>query len=1284
MAKSASLQKLKFKESIIPTIKDPISAKVLLNRLTNLFNELTSVDQEKVDLSTFDAVKKDLVNQKLLKHNDQGVSVYVASCIADLLRIYAPDAPFTANQLTDIFKLFLKNFKNLGNPDGPYYDQVVYLLKRLAEVRSIILITDLPKSESLIEKLFDLFYNVLSTKNVQKNLIPVISMILGEVIAEAESIPLSVLKLILNKFLTNTTNPSNINLITSSLNISSPSFAYTVAICQTNSDRLSAQLNKFISDILNENIRLIANDEEEDDDIDPKVAMKNLEKVHKLIVEIWKYVPDLLSSVMGLIDDELLSDDVKQRVLATEAIGKIIVHQSPKVNFVVKHHETWIKWLKKTLDISPQVRIKWIEESSKILVSRTDLIADISNGISKSLIDSDEKVRLSACKMLNENLQPSVFISRFSNNITIMKTLGQLVREKHSEIRNEAIKILGNLYNYAINDLISLDLDNFSTIKQKDNKKDDSSDLNNKNDLVSWIPNSIFNLIYINDKEINYSVDITLFEHFFPIESNNEIRVKRLLYILNSLDDRALKSFQAFNKRQKRLSEAFLTLLNLCEKFNGGTISDQKQKELLEKNINKVLQWLCVQMPGNLNTYNVLDRFVKLNNRRLFHLIKLCVSSDSDYETIKNSLKELFNRLTDSKTINNLPSSGQNELISVSTTDMIKNFKLFMYRSSVIFFNKSNISIIMSYTKDETSPFNRIANEIIEQISNIIPNVFQNHIHDGKISEDEMEVDKPYDINIKSLKASFLFFKRYPSYLPTDEHYFNSLKDFSINGSPLEAKYAIKIICLSKQNESLSSSIFKELYPLNYKSSNFVTSLSTIAELFLYQKSLVEPEAAEITSYLIKEVLLENRVSADDENDPDWIRNGELENKVYDECYAKVFALKVFVNRLKSLESEPNAEELAVMVLKLFVSLISNGGEIVSKKSANWPTPKHFQAILRLNTGLMFLKLAKLPVYSKMIRPSTISTLIFLIQDENINVRKEFVTKLKKYLNNQVISERFIPLIFFIAHEPNDQFKLDVRTWIKSSFNRKLQIKEGSKDITFERSFVRLLHLITHHHEFIDLNEKQKAEDNKLFFAYSFAMVYISFYLDCIATQENISLLYYFSNRIKQYRDALVAGELYELDNPPDSIYSIYRVSELACMLIKALAKQKNWILQTWPGKIQLFADLFSPMQSTKEAQKVASTVFIKESILKRLQSQVETETGIKKHVKIPPTTPAKRGRKRKSIEKTPSAKKDKKMAINTPVRRSSRARKIVNYAGDSESEGETGDEFDGESSIED
>lgn len=93
------LVSLTFNEPLSWRAGKPIPTGELLRRLDTLTNELRELDQVVIDKDSFSKVAKELAGQNLLGHKDKGVRAFVGCCLVDMLKICAPDAPFTPTQL---------------------------------------------------------------------------------------------------------------------------------------------------------------------------------------------------------------------------------------------------------------------------------------------------------------------------------------------------------------------------------------------------------------------------------------------------------------------------------------------------------------------------------------------------------------------------------------------------------------------------------------------------------------------------------------------------------------------------------------------------------------------------------------------------------------------------------------------------------------------------------------------------------------------------------------------------------------------------------------------------------------------------------------------------------------------------------------------------------------------------------------------------------------------------------------------------------------------------------
>jgi sister-chromatid-cohesion protein PDS5 len=90
---------LQFSETLSWRPGRPIPTDQLLKRLDRLSKELGEMDQDHVNTDSLTGVAKELASHQLLSHKDKGVRAYTACCVVDILRLCAPNAPFTSSQL---------------------------------------------------------------------------------------------------------------------------------------------------------------------------------------------------------------------------------------------------------------------------------------------------------------------------------------------------------------------------------------------------------------------------------------------------------------------------------------------------------------------------------------------------------------------------------------------------------------------------------------------------------------------------------------------------------------------------------------------------------------------------------------------------------------------------------------------------------------------------------------------------------------------------------------------------------------------------------------------------------------------------------------------------------------------------------------------------------------------------------------------------------------------------------------------------------------------------------
>ncbi|KAG5227851.1 Chloroplast protein [Salix suchowensis] len=188
----------RLKEAGNGLLNPPSSVDDLLDLLDKLERFLSNVDQAP-PRSMQDALlptMKALISSVLLRHSDEDVRFAVASCMSEITRITAPDAPYNDDQMKEIFQLTVASFKKLSHASGHCYTKAISILENVARVRSCLVMLDLELDELIIE-MFQHFLKFIRSNHPQ-NVILAMETIMTLVIDESEEISEELLTLLLS------------------------------------------------------------------------------------------------------------------------------------------------------------------------------------------------------------------------------------------------------------------------------------------------------------------------------------------------------------------------------------------------------------------------------------------------------------------------------------------------------------------------------------------------------------------------------------------------------------------------------------------------------------------------------------------------------------------------------------------------------------------------------------------------------------------------------------------------------------------------------------------------------------------------------------------------------------------------------------------------------------------------------------------------------------------------------------------------------------------------------
>jgi sister chromatid cohesion protein PDS5 len=193
-----SPKKLAFSEKLVGK---GLTTDILLKKLKSLYTQLAELDQEVVDVNSLSSVRKELINTSILLHKDRGVKAYAACCLADILRLYAPDAPYTHTELRDIFSFFYRQLvAGLKGTDSSYYEEYFHLLESLSTVKSVVLVCDLPHADELMVSIFRESF-ALVRRDLARKIEMFVADILVALIDECQALPGDVLETIMSQFM---------------------------------------------------------------------------------------------------------------------------------------------------------------------------------------------------------------------------------------------------------------------------------------------------------------------------------------------------------------------------------------------------------------------------------------------------------------------------------------------------------------------------------------------------------------------------------------------------------------------------------------------------------------------------------------------------------------------------------------------------------------------------------------------------------------------------------------------------------------------------------------------------------------------------------------------------------------------------------------------------------------------------------------------------------------------------------------------------------------------------
>ncbi|KAK6843128.1 Sister chromatid cohesion protein pds5 [Apiospora arundinis] len=1191
---------LQFNETLSWRAGKPIATSELLRRLEKLSKELVDMEQDTVNTESLNNVSKQLASHNLLAHKEAGVKAYTAACLVDILKLCAPDAPFTPSQLKEIFNLFIKVIlPALWDPTHAYNKQHKYVLMSLADVKSILLVNDLPNSEDLLLFLFSSVFDGISGaakstsgEQVAKDVEYHMTEILVTLVDEGQGLPPTVLDVIMAQFLRaappgGAKNKSELNGNQTTLLPKQEPEAYVMAktICNSCQDKMARYVSQYFSDVIMDvtsgKVATNGNDDEGESDNDEPTGpsesdFRELRKAHLLLRELWRAAPTVLQNVVPQIDAELSADNIQLRLLATETLGDMIsgigaagpppapaldpaaypplgldddgpehpelsILNTPisPLSFTQTHPQAFHNFTGRRNDKSPLIRAAWTTAAGYI-------VSTSAGGI--GLSREDEATFLNGLRdRLNDNDEKvrlaavrSIEVFNFRDIVMKLGLSGGV---------DKPDSLLSTLTDRCRDKRPAIRVEAMALIGKLWAVA--TGELMAGNDIanvLSSVPTYVLNAFYANDPELNLLLERVIFDCLVPL-SYPPAKGKGSKANGNSQSQSQLAD-QAYDPDKIRAERILLLVKCMSDKARRAFFAIQTRQPQFALVVENYVRQ-CEAWNGGTPERNA--EMTKQNLKKTIHYICSFFPDQPKVETDLYNFASLNDRRSyqlikfviglesDFKTMYRAIKEFNKRVQGSTKPQILDTMVPLLYRSAYIMFNKSHLSTFIECSKNDKNGLGPSAQQITNEISQHLPDLFKTHI--GELCKDLIDLaptaTKENDASVvETLKACSSYSRKYPENLPEDRKFTQALTNYALYGQPPQ----------SCQDWGPGKP-------------HFLNKLAAVSQLELLAPKVAADANDQIMDMVLQNVLQKVRTEAKD-SDPDWVNESDMD----EECQEKCYAVKILVNRLRGIQDPSEAKDITLMTFKLLRTLTSREGDLC--KTHDTPTPHRSR--LRLLAGQSVLKLCTSKQFEELFSHVEFNKLSILTQDQCAEVRRGFVTKLQKYLVNGKLRPRFYTMIFLTAFEPVSEFRQQIETWIRS---RARHFREN-KQTVLEATMGRLVSLLAHHPDYND--DANDLMDHAR---------YLVYYVSNVATEQNFGMIFKYAERVKQTRDGINAAESEKL----------YVVSDLATSALRKWQERRNWSFQAYAGKIGLPVGLYAALPDHDTAQKIAEKQYLPE-----------------------------------------------------------------------------------------
>ncbi|XP_062864577.1 sister chromatid cohesion protein PDS5 homolog A isoform X2 [Trichomycterus rosablanca] len=494
----------------VKEITDKISNDEVVKRLKLVVKTYMDMDQDsEEEKQQYLALALHLASEFFLRNPNKDVRLLVACCLADIFRIYAPEAPYTSHdKLKEIFLFITRQLKGLEDTKSPQFNRYFYLLENLAWVKSYNICFELEDCNEIFIQLFKTLFSVINNSHNQKVQMHMLDL-MSSIITEGDGVTQELLDTIL------------INLIPAHKNLNKQAYDLAKTLLKRTVQAIENCIASFFNQVL----------------VMGKSSVSDLsEHVFDLIQELFSIDPLLLVSVMPQLEFKLKSNDGEERLAVVKLLAKLFGVKDSEL--ATQNRPLWQCFLGRFNDIHVPVRLECVKFASHCLMNHPDLAKDLTEYLKVRSHDPEEAIRHDVIvTIINAGKKDLSLV-----NDQLLGFVRERMLDKRWRVRKEAMMGLAQLYKkYCLH---------HEAGKESAQK-------------ISWIKDKLLHIYYQNSIDDKLLVEKIFAQFMVPHNLETEEKMKCLYYLYACLDTNAVKALNEMWKCQNMLRGLVKELLDL-------------------------------------------------------------------------------------------------------------------------------------------------------------------------------------------------------------------------------------------------------------------------------------------------------------------------------------------------------------------------------------------------------------------------------------------------------------------------------------------------------------------------------------------------------------------------------------------------------------------------------------------------------------------------------------------------------------------------------------------------